>query len=200
VGMWEPFDASARRAIVRAQHVAQLFGSSFIGTEHIAFALAEGDDDVAHLFAKTLDREAIRERLGGVSSEPTKEMAFSTGAKGAIENAFENARRLGHGYIGSAHVALGVLGSSDPPPLLPGGDMQWLRAALDTVANGSDPMRTVWKRTSGADDPHPAADAMMTALLRFDDVARPGTRVSISITPPGGAQHAWSWIHEEYPG
>ncbi len=132
--MWEPFTVASRHAIVRAQEVAQMFGSPYIGVEHITFALAEGDDDVGRLFATSIDRDAIRERLGAAGAMPNPHMVFTSGAKRTIELAFENARRLNHNYIGLAHVALGLLGSDDPPPLVEASDIATLRAELARVA------------------------------------------------------------------
>jgi ATP-dependent Clp protease ATP-binding subunit ClpC len=134
MSMWEPFTVTSRHAIVRAQQVAQLFGSSHIGVEHITFALAEGDDEVGRLFATSIDRDAIRERLGAAGAMPNPNMVFTAGAKRTIELAFENARRLNHNYIGQAHIALGLLGSDDPPPLVEGTDLATLRAELARVA------------------------------------------------------------------
>jgi ATP-dependent Clp protease ATP-binding subunit ClpA len=145
VSMWEPFGEGARRAIVRSQHVAHLFGSDVISTEHMAFALAEGDDAVGHLLAKALDRDAIRERLGVAREAPKHEMTFTPTAKRAIELAFVNARRLKHHSIGVAHLALGLLdrgdplAPSDPQRLAPGVDIDALRSALDAVATTDEP-------------------------------------------------------------
>ena len=130
----EPFSMPARRAVARAQEVAHLFGSPFVGAEHMAFALGEGDDDVGHLLAKALDREAIRERLGAVAGAPVEDMAFSGGAKRSIAGAFEHARRLGQHAIEPAHLALGVLDDADRPRLLPAADPEQLREALERVA------------------------------------------------------------------
>ncbi|HEY0395023.1 MAG TPA: Clp protease N-terminal domain-containing protein [Candidatus Elarobacter sp.] len=139
--MWEPFSEPARHAIVRAQEVAQMFGARSIATAHIAFALAETDDDVGHLFATALDRAAMRDLLGSVSAAPREEMVFSDGAKRSIEYAFRAARQLGHGYIGVAHLAIGVLDSGDPPPAAPGVDVNTLRTELQRAAGGDDPSR-----------------------------------------------------------
>ena len=139
--MWEPFSQPARQAIVRAQEVAQMFGSHFIGTAHIAFALAETDDEVGHLFANGLDRAAMRDLLGGVTRAPQAEMVFSDAAKRSIECAFMEARKLGHGYIGVAHLALGVLDSGEPPPAAPGVEVENLRTGLIRAAGGDDPSR-----------------------------------------------------------
>jgi ATP-dependent Clp protease ATP-binding subunit ClpC len=135
--MWEPFTEDARQAIVRAQAVAQMFGSSTIGTEHLAFALDEGGDATATALAQSLDREAIKRRLGVARGAPSTEMTFSDAAKRAIEYAFGNARRLGHGFIGPPHLALGMLATDDPPPLVEGVDPAMLRARLDAVAQST---------------------------------------------------------------
>ncbi len=132
--MWEPFSASARHAVVRAQQIAQMFGSSSIETQHVAFALAEGDDDVGHLLANALDRGAIRERLGVARGAPQTEMVFSADAKRIIEAAFAEARKLNHDFIASAHMALAVLDLDDPPALAEGTDVRVLRAELARVA------------------------------------------------------------------
>jgi ATP-dependent Clp protease ATP-binding subunit ClpC len=134
--MWEPFSKGARQAVVRAQAVAQMFGSAIIGTEHLAFALAEGDDAVAAALAESLDRDAIRARLGVARSAPPSEMVFADSAKRAIEYAFKNARRLNHDYIGTPHLALGMLETDDPPPLAEGVDLVTLNARLDAIAQG----------------------------------------------------------------
>ena len=135
--MWEPFSRSARRTIVRAQEVAHLFGSDHIGTEHLAFVLAEGDDEVGCLMAGALDRDAIRERLGVASGAPKGEMVFAPEAKRVIELAFVNARRLNHEYIGVAHLALGLLDNGEPLP--PGADLAALRSSLAGAASEDDP-------------------------------------------------------------
>ncbi|MEA2721401.1 MAG: ATP-dependent Clp protease ATP-binding subunit ClpC [Candidatus Eremiobacteraeota bacterium] len=196
--MWEPFTEPARRAIVRAQEVAQMFSSHYIGTEHIAFALAEGDNEVGHLLAEAFDRDAIRERLGDVSRAPEQEMVFTTGAKRSIETAFENARRLSHNYIGLAHLALGILDSGDPPPLVAGRDVAVLRDDLGRAAAGDAPASSGWKLV-GSDPLLPpgssaqlAVTAMMNALQHFTELTEPGTRVTITFTRRGKDQ-TWTW-------
>ena len=174
-----------------------MFGCAQIGTEHLAFALAETDDAVGHLLANAIDRDAMRERLGGVSGAPRAEMVFSPGAKHTIEMAFQNARRLGHAYIGTGHLALGVLDSSDPPPLLPGCDVEKLRAGLADAESRVAPSQSAWKAEPGSAKSHPATNAMLSTLLMFNDLSRPGTRVSITIAPPDGDERSWAWTYEE---
>ena len=115
--MWEPFAEDARRTIVLAQEVAQMFASNFIGSEHITFALADRDDEVGRLLAQSVDRDAIKERLGAAGRAPGPEMMFNREAKRTIELAFVNARRLDHNYIDVAHLAL-ALRAQDPIALV----------------------------------------------------------------------------------
>jgi ATP-dependent Clp protease ATP-binding subunit ClpA len=199
--MWEPFSEPARHAIVRAQEVAQMFGSSYIGTEHITFALAERDDAVGEALAKTVDRDAIRERLGAASATPVAEMVFTSGAKHSIERAFENARRLNHNFIGTAHIALGILGSGDAPPMLDGTDVAALRAKLERAADDERVLAEppAWRQTEGVGDPHPAARALLASVGYFPDLRVAGTQVTVTIESPGGPERRWSWTCADEP-
>jgi Clp amino terminal domain, pathogenicity island component len=198
--MWEPFSEPARRAVVRAQEVAQMFAAHYIGTEHLLFALAEGDDPVAAALTHAVDRSALREQLENVSQGSVAEMVFTTGSKRAIELAFENARRLNHSYIGTAHIALGIVGS-EPPPLLPGQDIPSLTAALVLVAThdapGSAPGRG-WKRTAG-EEQHPIVDAVTSVLGYIPNLGKEGTRVSVTVAVPGEPERTWSWLKVQGP-
>lgn len=197
MSLWEPFTPQARRAIVRAQEVAQMFASTYIGTEHIAFALAETDDDVGRVLSNAIDRDQMREQLGGARNLPKPEMVFTPGAKTTIERAFENARRLGHSYIGTAHLALGILASDDVPALRPGVNAAAVRAELDRVASGESVMNDAWVQTAGADDPHPALAPLLSLLKFYPDLVQPGSEITVTVTRPDGTQRAWSWTHVE---
>lgn len=133
---WEPFDESAHHAIRRAQEVAQLFGAASVDTTHVAFALAEGDDELARLLAASLDHDAMRARLGVARGEPNPDMRFSEDTKHAIEAAFGVTRRLHQRLIGRAAVALGLLDLAGAPPLAPGVDRDELRAHLMRLVPG----------------------------------------------------------------
>jgi ATP-dependent Clp protease ATP-binding subunit ClpC len=201
--MWEPFTERARHAIVRAQEVAQMFASTYIGNEHIAFALAESDDELGKALTDAIDRDELRELLGGARGFPKSEMVFTGGAKRTIELAFENARRLGQDFIGAAHVALGILGSEEGIPLRPGVDPEALRDRIEAIAaNDTNTFSDTgpWEQTAGGKDAPPAARALLVALRYGTKLTPPGTRVSITIEPPGGEPRAWTWTNVEGTG
>lgn len=203
--MWEPFTEDARQAIVRAQAVAQMFGSSTIGTEHLAFALDEGGDATATALAQSLDREAIKQRLGVARGAPSAEMVFGVSAKRAIEYAFENARRLKHNFIGTPHLALGMLATDDPPPLVEGVDLGMLRARLDAVAQSAPPPSALagklhWVLREGEPEPFTVhLAALLTGYDRAGGLGPVGTRVTLTATPPGGAERRWVLEREDAP-
>jgi ATP-dependent Clp protease ATP-binding subunit ClpA len=199
MSMWEPFTEPARRAVVRAQQVAQMFGSSHIGVEHLAFALAENDDPLGAVLAAGFDRDAMRELLGAAGSAPTPEMMFSSGAKRVIEAAFENARRLNHNYISTAHLALGILTSDDRPPFAPGADPVELRAAIEQIARKGEGEPAHWKRIDAQRDPHPAAEGITQLLLAYPNLSLPGTRVAVTIQRPGEADVTWTYLRDDPP-
>ena len=199
MSLWEPFTEQARRTIVRAQEVAQLFAASYIGTEHIAFALAESDDDVGRILTNAIDRDELRQRLGAARGSPQPEMVFTPGAKRTIELSFENARRLNHNYIGTAHIALAVLSSPDPPPFRAGVDLAKARAELDEIDSGEKPLRHRWSQTTGAGPPPATARSIMSDLSTARDLSEPGTQVTITITQPNGTQQTWTWTNIEEP-
>lgn len=170
-----------------------MFGAHFIGTQHMMFALAETDDAVGAALASAVDRDEIRRQLGEVSQVPSTEMVFAQGAKRSIELAFENARRLNHNYIGTGHLALGIL-AADPPPLLPGRDVASLRAALEEAAthDAIESRSKVWWTRFDSQDSHMIADTVNHALAFWTD-AKDGTHVKLSVTVPGEAKRTWSW-------
>ena len=202
MSLWEPFTEPARHAIVRAQEVAQMFASTYIGTEHIAFALAERDDELGRLLTNAVDRERLRELLGGARGFPKPEMVFTPGAKRTIELAFENARRLGHDYISAAHLALGILGSDDGIPLRPETNVDRLRDELEAVAGTERSTKKEadrWEQTSGASDSPPAVRTLLASLRYIPELSGTGTRVTVTIEPPDGKRRTWSWRHGERP-
>ena len=109
----EQFTAKARSAIERARLAAMDFGSSNVGTEHLLLGVSgEKDSMGAKLlrdggFTEQRLREEVRRQSGVQPGMPT--MGLSLDARDAIRRGAEDARRLGHLYVGTEHILLGIL-------------------------------------------------------------------------------------------
>ncbi len=112
--MFERFTDRARRVLVLAQAEAQLLGHGFIGTEHVLLGLVAEHDGVA---AKALERlditiDAVRDEVRAmvtVSGAATGSPPFTPRAKKVLELALREALDLGHNYIGTEHLLLGIV-------------------------------------------------------------------------------------------
>lgn len=130
---WAPFDDAGHHTIVRAQEVALMFGAASVEAVHLAFALAEGEDDVAQTLAGAFDRDAMRALLGAASREPSASMLFSEDVKSAIAAAFAAAQRRVPFVVDRAMLALGLLDAGAAPRLAPGVDREALRERIASL-------------------------------------------------------------------
>ncbi len=117
MAMFERFTEKAIRVIMAAQEEAKRLGSSFVGPEHLFLGmLREGEPIVL----KTLDHfrlspNTIKEQLeeemkrGEGQLKPKPEIPFNAQVKKVIELAWDEARALGHTYVGVEHLFLGIL-------------------------------------------------------------------------------------------
>jgi Clp amino terminal domain, pathogenicity island component len=112
--MFERFTDRARRVLVLAQEEARDLNHNFIGTEHILLGLVHDSDGVA---AKALgplgiSLERVREKVGETiapAASPTTGAPFTPRAKKVLELSLREALQLGHNYIGTEHVLLGLV-------------------------------------------------------------------------------------------
>ena len=113
--MFERFTDRARRVLVLAQEEARLLNHSFIGTEHILLGLIHEDDGLAAKALASLDislqdvREQIENTMGPVGAAPAGTSPFTPRAKKVLELALREALQLGHNYIGTEHMLLGLV-------------------------------------------------------------------------------------------
>jgi len=117
--MFERFTDRARRVLVLAQEEARLLNHNFIGTEHILLGLIHEGEGVA---AQTLEslgisldaaREKVEEAIGPAGSVPTDAPPFTPRAKKVLELSLREALQLGHNYIGTEHILLGLVREGD---------------------------------------------------------------------------------------
>ena len=113
--MFERFTDRARRVVVLAQEEARLLNHSYIGTEHLLLGLIHEGEGVA---AKALESlgislEAVRsqvlEIIGQGGSSPSGHIPFTPRAKKVLELSLREALQLGHNYIGTEHILLGLI-------------------------------------------------------------------------------------------
>ena len=113
--MFERFTDRARRVVVLAQEEARLLNHSYIGTEHILLGLIHEGEGVAAkaLESLTISLEAVRaqveEIIGTGGSSPSGHIPFTPRAKKVLELSLREALQLGHNYIGTEHILLGLI-------------------------------------------------------------------------------------------
>jgi ATP-dependent Clp protease ATP-binding subunit ClpC len=113
--MFERFTERARRVIILAQEEAKRLNHSAVGTEHILLGIIREGEGVASKVLESLNinpervRAEIESAIGRGERTPYEEVAFTPRAKKVLELALDEARRLGHNYIGTEHLLLGLI-------------------------------------------------------------------------------------------
>jgi ATP-dependent Clp protease ATP-binding subunit ClpA len=117
--MFERFTDRARRVVVLAQEEARMLNHNYIGTEHVLLGLVHEGEGVAAKALESLGislegvRARIEEIIGQGEKAPTGHIPFTPRAKKALELSLREALQLGHNYIGTEHVLLGVIREGD---------------------------------------------------------------------------------------
>ncbi|MDH4276526.1 MAG: ATP-dependent Clp protease ATP-binding subunit [Acidimicrobiia bacterium] len=113
--MFERFTDRARRVVVLAQEEARLLNHNYIGTEHILLGLIHEGEGVAAkaLESLSISLEAVRSQvediIGQGGSSPSGHIPFTPRAKKVLELSLREALQLGHNYIGTEHILLGLI-------------------------------------------------------------------------------------------
>ena len=118
--MFDRFTDRARKVMALARKEAQRFNHDFIGTEHILLGLIQEGSGVAANVLKNLGVEINRIRAeieknvqSGPSMVTMGQLPFTPRAKKVLELSMEEANELGHNYIGTEHLLLGLLREND---------------------------------------------------------------------------------------
>ncbi len=113
--MFERFTDRARRVVVLAQEEARLLNHNYIGTEHILLGLIHEGEGVAAKALESLGisleavRSQVEEIIGQGGSSPSGHIPFTPRAKKVLELSLREALQLGHNYIGTEHILLGLI-------------------------------------------------------------------------------------------
>ncbi|QQS01461.1 MAG: ATP-dependent Clp protease ATP-binding subunit [Austwickia sp.] len=113
--MFERFTDRARRVVVLAQEEARMLNHNYIGTEHILLGLIHEGEGVAAKALESLGisldavREQVQEIIGTGTQAPSGHIPFTPRAKKVLELSLREALQLGHNYIGTEHILLGLI-------------------------------------------------------------------------------------------
>ncbi|GGI12750.1 ATP-dependent Clp protease ATP-binding subunit ClpC [Galliscardovia ingluviei] len=145
--MFERFTDRARRVIVLAQEEARALQHNYIGTEHLLLGLIREGEGVA---AKALSnkgveldatRKQVEEMIGKGSAAPSGHIPFTPHAKQVLELSLREALQLGHSYIGTEHILLGLIregeGVGTQVLIKMGVDLSELRTAVIDLIRGN---------------------------------------------------------------
>jgi ATP-dependent Clp protease ATP-binding subunit ClpC len=141
--MFERFTDRARRVVVLAQEEARMLNHNYIGTEHILLGLIHEGEGVAAKALESLGisleavRSQVEEIIGQGQAAPTGHIPFTPRAKKVLELSLREALQLGHNYIGTEHILLGLIreGEGVAAQVLQklGADLNRVRQQVQTV-------------------------------------------------------------------
>jgi Clp amino terminal domain, pathogenicity island component/UvrB/uvrC motif len=113
--MFERFTDRARRVVVLAQEEARMLNHNYIGTEHILLGLIHEGEGVAAKALESLGisleavRQEVEEIIGQGQQAPSGHIPFTPRAKKVLELSLREALQLGHNFIGTEHILLGLI-------------------------------------------------------------------------------------------
>ncbi|MRS12912.1 MAG: ATP-dependent Clp protease ATP-binding subunit [Actinobacteria bacterium] len=144
--MFERFTEKARRVVVYAQEEARMLNQNYIGTEHLLLGLIREQDGIAAKALESLDisvedvRQQVEELIGRGTYVPTGHIPFTPRAKKVLELSLREALQLGHNYIGTEHILLGLIregeGVAAQVLLNLGADLEKVRSAVLQLLSG----------------------------------------------------------------
>jgi ATP-dependent Clp protease ATP-binding subunit ClpC len=117
--MFERFTDRARRVVVLAQEEARMRNHSFIGAEQILLALIDEGDGTGVKALESLGisldavRQQVEEIIGQGQHAPSGHIPFTPRAKKVLELSLRESVQLGHDYMGTEHILLGLIRQGD---------------------------------------------------------------------------------------
>jgi ATP-dependent Clp protease ATP-binding subunit ClpC len=144
--MFERFTDRARRVVVLAQEEARMLNHNYIGTEHILLGLIHEGEGVAAKALESLGisleavRQQVEEIIGQGQQAPSGHIPFTPRAKKVLELSLRESRQLGHDYIGTEHILLGLIregeGVAAQVLVKLGGDLNRVRQQVIQLLHG----------------------------------------------------------------
>jgi ATP-dependent Clp protease ATP-binding subunit ClpC len=147
VEVFERFTDRARRVVVLAQEEARMLNHNYLGTEHILLGLIHEGEGVAARALESLGisleavRQQVEEIIGQGQQAPSAHIPFTPRAKKVIELSSREVTELGHNYIGTEHILLGLIregeGVAAQVLVRLGADLQRVRQQVIQLLHGS---------------------------------------------------------------
>src|SRR5690554_4004303 len=147
--MFGRFTERAQKVVVLSQEEARRLGHNVVGTEHILLGLAAEGEGVAARALQNMEislekvRSEVEKVIGRGEGTPQGQIGFTPRAKRVLELAFDEARQLGHTYIGTEHILLGLIreGEGVAAQVLRnlGADLDKVRRQVVDLLGGSAP-------------------------------------------------------------
>ncbi len=144
--MFERFTEKARRVVVYAQEEARMLNQNYIGTEHLLLGLIREQDGIAAKALESLNisledvHAQVEDLIGRGTFVPTGHIPFTPRAKKVLELSLREALQLGHNYIGTEHILLGLIregeGVAAQVLLNLGADLEKVRSAVIQLLTG----------------------------------------------------------------
>ena len=209
--MFERFTDRARRVVVLAQEEARMLSHNYIGTEHILLGLIHEGDGIAAKALESLGvsleavRAQVEEIIGQGQQAPSGHIPFTPRAKKVLELSLREALQLGHNYIGTEHILLGLIreGEGVAAQVLHklGADLNRVRQQVIQLLSGYQGKE---QQTAGtAPETAPSQLARARPVRPQPDPGRQGGQARPGHRPGAGdrAGHADPVApHEEQPG
>jgi ATP-dependent Clp protease ATP-binding subunit ClpA len=176
--MFERFTERARRVVVLAQEEARMLNHNYIGTEHILLGLAREGEGVAAKALESLGisldavRQQVEEIIGRGQEAPSGHIPFTPRAKKVLELSLREAQQLGHNYIGTEHILLGLIreGSGVAAQVLVklGADLNRARQRVVQLLHGYQGEDVTGEGLPLSDDPLTPADSLDRRLVAIE--------------------------------
>ena len=177
--MFERFTDRARRVVVLAQQEATGLDHDYIGTEHLLLGLLREGEGVA---AKALGalgigldavRQKVEEIIGRGQETPSGHIPFTPRAKKVLELSLRESLQLGHDYIGTEHILLGLIREADGVAaqvlVMLGADLKRVRQQVITLAGSPEGREAeIWPRHFQVP---PSRQQFTEILRRLDGIA-----------------------------
>ncbi len=186
--MFERFTDRARRVVVLAQEEARLLNHNYIGTEHILLGLIHEGEGVAAKALESLGisleavRQQVEEIIGQGGSSPSGHIPFTPRAKKVLELSLREALQLGHNYIGTEHILLGLIregeGVAAQVLVKLGADLSRVRQQVIQLLSGYQGSGGPAGEKAGAPSGTGAAEAQPTGSLVLDQFGRNLTQLA----------------------